>query len=70
MNLTDVHNLSDSQLRRAVRLRGSILPDGTRYRGQWELAGDLEDAERAKYDLGKSADFDEFYRGGLLKHRG
>src|SRR5574341_283571 len=38
-------SLSDIQLRTAFRLRGSILPEGSRYNGRFNLVGDIQDAE-------------------------
>lgn len=66
----EAQNLAEEQLQQAVRLRGTILPDGTRYAGQWRLAGDLLDADRARYNLNDPEDFAEFYRGGMLRYRG
>jgi|YNPNPStandDraft_1061719.scaffolds.fasta_scaffold29352_2 hypothetical protein len=37
-------NLTSAQLATAHRLRGAILPDGTRYDGRFNLAGDRQDA--------------------------
>lgn len=44
--LKDAH-LKEAQLRTASRLRCSRLQDGSRYTGQFNLYGDLADAQRA-----------------------
>jgi uncharacterized protein YjbI with pentapeptide repeats len=49
-DLTGTYNLSEAQLQQAHRLRGTKMPDGTRYTGQFELAGDIEDAVRKGID--------------------
>jgi uncharacterized protein YjbI with pentapeptide repeats len=38
--------LSDAQLKQAKRLRGTIMPDGNRYDGRFQLGGDIEDARQ------------------------
>lgn len=39
-NFKHARNLSNEQLRKADTLRGSILPDGSRYDGRFNLPGD------------------------------
>jgi uncharacterized protein YjbI with pentapeptide repeats len=47
VDFQNARNLSDAQLQQAVRLRGSTLPDGTRYDNRFNLPGDREDAPHA-----------------------
>ena len=45
-------NITDEMLMKAKRLRGSIMPDGNRYNGKFNLVGDLEDAQIDGIDVG------------------
>lgn len=69
VNLRDARGLFPAQLRSALRLRGTILPDGTRYDGSFNLAGDLEDAEKMKHDLADPIDRQAFYGGDAVTAR-
>jgi uncharacterized protein YjbI with pentapeptide repeats len=62
--------VSETLLRQALRLRGCTLPDGTRYGGCFELAGDLQDAVTYGYDLTKADQRAAFYSGKPLRIRG
>lgn len=42
--LQGAHNLGIEQLLTASRLRGAMMPDGSRYDGRFNLRGDLQDA--------------------------
>jgi uncharacterized protein YjbI with pentapeptide repeats len=51
------------QLQSLARLRGSTLPSGLRYTGQFGLPGDLEDARTMGIDLADGAALAAFYQG-------
>ncbi len=53
--------LGDDQLGQAHRLRGAMLADGGRYNGRFNLAGDLEDAQRLNIDRDDPAAMADFY---------
>lgn len=53
-NLTGVIGVNNQHLSKARMLRGATLPDGKKYDGQFNLAGDLEKAESARIDLENS----------------
>jgi uncharacterized protein YjbI with pentapeptide repeats len=61
-NLTGVRFLSDAQLYRARRLRGAVMPDGTRYNGRYNLVGDLDDAREHDIDVDDPAVMARWYR--------
>lgn len=42
VNMEGARNLKEEELAKAHRLRGAILPDGTRYDGHFDLPGDKE----------------------------
>ncbi len=44
-------SLSEEMLMKAKRLRGSTLPNGSRYNGKFNLIGDLEDAKKDGVDV-------------------
>lgn len=52
VKLMGVRGLAETRLAGVRRLLGATLPDGTRYDGRYELAGDLEMAERDGVDTG------------------
>jgi uncharacterized protein YjbI with pentapeptide repeats len=60
-NLQGARNLTETQLANAFRLRGAILPDGSRYDGRYHLAGDLESACSQGVDISDSAALARFY---------
>lgn len=75
-NLTGARFLSDAQLYRARRLRGAVMPDGTRYDGRYNLAGDLDDAREHDIDVDDPAVMarwfrvsEESYRQGQAWHQ-
>lgn len=49
-DLRGARGVTDHQLQRALRLRGTILPDGERFVSAQGLPGDREDARQAGYD--------------------
>lgn len=59
----------DRLLRQAFRLRGCILPDGTRYDGRFNLAGDCQDAALYGYVLADPEQRSAFYSNDMLKRR-
>ena len=50
-NLTGAKSLEDSQLRQLRNLRGTMMRDGTRYDGRYNLFGDLRWALRKSVDI-------------------
>lgn len=61
VDLRDAEGLDDAALRGVSSLRGSILPDGAHYGGQFDLPGDLASAREAGVDLASDADRQAFY---------
>lgn len=60
----------DTQIfKQALRLRGCILPDGTRYDGRFNLPGDRQDAVNYGYDLEVPEQRVTFYSGKKLRMR-
>ncbi|MEW5870760.1 MAG: pentapeptide repeat-containing protein [Chloroflexota bacterium] len=53
--------VSDEQLARAGRLRGAMLPDGSRYDGRYNLPGDFVDASILHVDLDNPEEIAAFY---------
>jgi uncharacterized protein YjbI with pentapeptide repeats len=60
-NLQGAKNVSDEQLSRVSRLRGSILPDGALYDGRFNLPGDFADASILHVDLNSPTSIAAFY---------
>jgi len=67
VDLRDARNVSDDQLRQASRLRGTLMPDGSRYDGRFDLAGDREDAPKAGVDPDDPAAMARFLDGSKPK---
>lgn len=67
VNLTGALNLSDDQLRHAKRLRGTKLPDGSPYKGQFDLTGDREDALKANINPDDPGAMERFLDGSRPK---
>jgi hypothetical protein len=63
-NLQGARNLTEAQLAQASRLRGAILPDGSRYDGRLNLPGDIEDAHILHIDTDDPQAMADFY--GIL----
>lgn len=51
-NLEGACNLTDAQLAQAYRLKGAIMPDGSRYDGRLNLRGDVQAAQKKGIDTG------------------
>jgi uncharacterized protein YjbI with pentapeptide repeats len=60
-DLSDAQNVTEVQLAQANRLRGAILPDGTRYDGRFRLTGDLSDARDRNVDIDDPTALAGFY---------
>ena len=61
VNLLDAHQLSVRQLALANRLKGATMPDGARYDGRFNLAGDLRQAHKNQVNLDDPAALAEWY---------
>jgi uncharacterized protein YjbI with pentapeptide repeats len=61
VNLTGATNLTAAQLRRAKRLFGAILPDGSTYDGRYQLNGDLEFAAWGQVDVNDAQAMAKFF---------
>jgi uncharacterized protein YjbI with pentapeptide repeats len=61
VNLTGARNLTAAQLRRAKRLFGAILPDGSTYDGRYQLNGDLEFAGWGQVDVNDAEAMAKFF---------
>lgn len=59
--LQGAQNLTIEQLATASRLRGAMMPDGSRYDGRFNLSSDLADAHFLGLDLHKPAEIANFY---------
>jgi uncharacterized protein YjbI with pentapeptide repeats len=68
-NLYGARNLTDEQLARASRLRGSTLPDGSLYDGRFNLAGDLGDAHFLGLDTSDAQAMANFYGVAVGEYR-
>jgi uncharacterized protein YjbI with pentapeptide repeats len=60
-NLQGAYNLTVWQLTQTGKLRGATLPDGRRYDGRYNLAGDLGDAHFMHIDVDDPAAMAGFY---------
>ncbi|MCA9994494.1 MAG: pentapeptide repeat-containing protein [Anaerolineales bacterium] len=67
-NFAAVHQLKPRQLLSAYKLAGSTMPDGQRYDGRFNLAGDFELAVRDAYDLNDPESMARFYRVPLATY--
>jgi uncharacterized protein YjbI with pentapeptide repeats len=61
VNLTGAKNLTASQLARAKRLFGAIMPEGGTYDGRYNLIGDLEFARWGQVDVNDPAAMADFF---------
>jgi len=59
--LQGAENLCDELLRTTSRLRGAMMPDGSRYDGRFNLPGDLSDAHCLGVDLQSTDGMAKFY---------
>jgi uncharacterized protein YjbI with pentapeptide repeats len=60
-NLQDAQHLTEQQLRQVHALRGAILPDGSRYDGQFNLPGDIALASESGLDVDDAQVMARFY---------
>jgi uncharacterized protein YjbI with pentapeptide repeats len=60
-NLQGILDLTEEQLSQAYKLRGTTMPDGTRYDGRFNLDGDLADARFLHADTTDSTAMADFY---------
>lgn len=68
-DLTNAHNLTHTQLARAKRLWGAIMPDGETYDGRYNLPGDIDFARWGRIDLNDEEAMAEFLGVSLEKYR-
>jgi uncharacterized protein YjbI with pentapeptide repeats len=61
VNLLYARDLQDKQLFEANRLRGAVMPNGTRYDGRYNLPGDLWDANFFHVDISDPKALAAFY---------
>jgi uncharacterized protein YjbI with pentapeptide repeats len=61
VNLLHARGLQDEQLYEVNRLRGAMMPDGTRYNGCYNLPGDLWDANFFHVDISDPKALAAFY---------
>ncbi|MCP4417608.1 MAG: pentapeptide repeat-containing protein [Chloroflexi bacterium] len=61
-NFTNAHHFKPRQLMMAHKLVGSTMPDGERYDGRFNLAGDFELAVQDGHDLSDPESMAKFYR--------
>ena len=61
-NLQGARNLETKQLAQAYSLLGATMPDGSRYNGRYDLAGDLQCALVRRVDLNDSTAKASFFR--------
>jgi len=59
--LQGTQGLTDRQLAQSSSLRGAMMPDGSRYDGRFNLAGDLADARLWRVDIKDPIAMAEFY---------
>lgn len=59
--LQGAQNLTIEQLAKTSRLRGAMMPDGSRYDGRYNLPGDLADAHFLGLNLDEPAEMANFY---------
>ncbi|GAB4541927.1 MAG: hypothetical protein Kow0063_33300 [Anaerolineae bacterium] len=64
-NLKKARNLRDTQLVRARRLWGAIMPDGETYDGRYNLPGDLEFARQSGVEVEDAQAMADFHRVSL-----
>jgi uncharacterized protein YjbI with pentapeptide repeats len=60
-NLQGILDLTEEQLSQAYKLRGTTMPDGSRYDGRFNLEGDLADARFLHVDINDPAAMADFY---------
>lgn len=60
-NLHGASGLREDQLSQASRMRGAMMPDGTRYDGRFNLVGDLADARFLNFEPTDPASMANFY---------
>lgn len=68
-NLLGVHGATEGQLAQASRMRGATMPDGSRYNGRFNLAGDLADVAFLRLDTADNAAMATFYGASLRAYR-
>jgi uncharacterized protein YjbI with pentapeptide repeats len=60
-NLQGILDLTEEQLSQAYKLRGTTMPDGSRYDGRFNLDGDLVDARFLHVEINDPAAMADFY---------
>jgi uncharacterized protein YjbI with pentapeptide repeats len=60
-NLQGILDLTQEQLSQVYKLRGTTMPDGSRYDGRFNLEGDLADARFLQVDLNDPVAMANFY---------
>ena len=60
-NLQGISDVTPAQLAKTSRLRGTTMPDGTRYDGRYKLDGDLADARFMHLDTNNNEELARFY---------
>ena len=60
-NLQGILDLTEEQLSHAYKLRGTTMPDGSRYDGRFNLDGDLADARFLHVDINDPTAMADFY---------
>lgn len=68
-DLTGARSLEDSQLVQLRNLRGTMMPDGIRYDGRYNLFGDLRWALKEGVDIDDPGAMAQFYRVPLESHK-
>lgn len=68
-NLWGVSYLTDSQLASASRLRDATMPDGRRYDGRYNLAGDIQDAKEDGIDVDDDESMAAWYGVALIDYQ-
>jgi hypothetical protein len=68
--LGEATGLSEDQLSQAARLATAVMPDGQRYDGRFQLAGDLRDARLAGYDPNDPVSMARYYDIPLTTYQG
>jgi uncharacterized protein YjbI with pentapeptide repeats len=68
--LGEATGLSEDQLSQAARLATATMPDGNRYNGRFNLAGDLLDARLAGYDPSDPVSMARYYDISLATYQG
>ncbi|HEY44293.1 MAG TPA: pentapeptide repeat-containing protein [Anaerolineae bacterium] len=68
-NLHGISELTEQQLAQARRLRGATMPDGSRYNGRFNLAGDLADARFLHINIDDAQAMANFYGISIAEYQ-